>query len=574
MDIKIPLPFKTCLFDEEMKEPAYYLNGIPKSFLIKTASLFLSYKANNSKYEGLFGFLDGFFCSANKPFVNRILSNILTYETKMNTRKIDINDYVIHQRLADLEFLKIVFNSSKENNVVSPSNIKEVEVKIFKAYVAINQSLNQSSNKIQVPEKIDKPADLAKFFFLLNLNSFDLNNFNLLEIIITQYYKGCLFMKFLDEKIETKELLKNFINHYGVDSMKKYISFLSVIHLKLIQDDKITHVVIEDVELFEFYKKHSLFRLSKINQVDYNDVRSLPLITQHEKGRKVITVIDSLLTAEMFYNGLYFRLKKINDSLVEDRIDLLRLKTHDFSEKLLFKNTIESIFGKKYIQFSGDRIDDLMDGGIDYYVRNGNKVFVFESKDIFLSSKAKVSFDEKTILNEIKTKLYHDCSKSKDKGVLQIRNFIEKMINKQIHFDQNYRVDSINIYPILILHNRIFNAPGFNLILQDLFKKACDDRFGDLKGKINPLIVIDMDTLIFNHEFFESGKLNFEEVLKSYSIDILIPAFKIPKRINRKKSEKLLISFSEYLKRKTFGMKRHRLPEFIAETAKEVLPEN
>jgi hypothetical protein len=574
MDIKIPLPFKTCLFDEEMKEPTYYLSGIPKSFLIKTASLFLSYKANNSKYEGLFGFLDGFFCSANKPFVNRILSNILTYETKMNTRKIDINDYVIHQRLADLEFLKIVFNSSKENNGVSPFNIKEVEVKIFKAYVAINQSLNQSSNKIQVPEKIDKPADLAKFFFLLNLNSFDLNNFNLLEIIITQYYKGCLFMKFLDEKIETKELLKNFINHYGVDSVKKYISFLSVIHLKLIQDDKITHVVIEDVELFEFYKKHSLFRLSKINQVDYNDVRSLPLITQHEKGRKVITVIDSLLTAEMFYNGLYFRLKKINDSLVEDRIDLLRLKTHDFSEKLLFKNTIESIFGKKYIQFSGDRIDDLMDGGIDYYVRNGNKVFVFESKDIFLSSKAKVSFDEETVLKEIKTKLYHDCSKSKDKGILQIRNFIEKMINKQIHFDQNYRVDSINIYPILVLHNRIFNAPGFNLILQDLFKKSCDDRFGNLKGKINPLIVIDIDTLIFNHEFFESGKLNFEEVLKSYSRDILIPAFKIPKRINRKKSEELLISFSEYLKRKTFGMKRHRLPEFIAETAKEVLPEN
>jgi hypothetical protein len=111
-------------------------------------------------------------------------------------------------------------------------------------------------------------------------------------------------------------------------------------------------------------------------------------------------------------------------------------------------------------------------------------------------------------------------------------------------------------------------------ILQDVFKKACDDRFGNLKGKINPLIVIDIDTLIFNHEFFESGKLNFEEVLKSYSRDILIPAFKIPKRINRKKSEELLISFSEYLERKTFGMKRHRLPEFIAEIAKEVLPEN
>lgn len=36
MDLKIPLPFKACLFDEEIKNPVNYLEGIPKSFLIKT----------------------------------------------------------------------------------------------------------------------------------------------------------------------------------------------------------------------------------------------------------------------------------------------------------------------------------------------------------------------------------------------------------------------------------------------------------------------------------------------------------------------------------------------------------
>ena len=572
MDLKIPLPFKACLFDEEMKNPVDYLAGIPRSFLIKTAILFLSYKIHDSKYDTLLGFMDGFFCSANKPFAERILSNISIFEEKKDSRKLGVRDYGIHQRLADLELLKIVFNESKEEGEVTSSNIKNIEIKIFKAYVAINQIVLEQSNKVQPPKIVDKPVDIAKFFFLINLNSFDLNNYNLLKVIITQYYKGCLFMKFLNDKVETKELLNDFIYYYDVESIEKYVSFLSVVHLKLVQNNMITNVDFDDSKLLDFYKKHSISMLSKMSQIDYNNIRSFPLVTDIDKKR--VTVVDSLLTAEMFYNGFYFRLKKINNELAKGKLDLLRLKTHEFSENLLFRTTLKSIFGNKYIQFSGDEIDNLMNGGVDYYVRNGNKVFLFESKDIFLSSKAKVSLDEDTVLEEIKAKLFYDSSKSKDKGILQIRNFIEKLVNKKIDFDQNYKVKSINIYPILVIHNRIFNIPGFNLILQELFQEACDKKLGFDKTKINPLVVIDIDTLIFNREFFESGKLSFEKVLKDYSREILIPAFIPTKNISRKKFEEKIISFSHYLERKTVNMERHQFPDFIAETAKDILPKD
>lgn len=298
MEIKIPLPFKVCLFDEKMKDPIDYLSGIPKSFLIKTATLFLSYNVYDSKYGDLHGFLKGFFCSANKPFVYRLLKNITAYESQKGKRKLVPDNYVIHQRLADLELLKIVYNNSIEENKISKSNIKETEVNIFKAYVAINQLVFEQSDKIIPPENFDKPVDLAKFFFLINLNSFDLNNYNFLKVIITQYYKGCLFIKFLKNNDKTKELLNNFIKYYNVESIEKYVSFLSIVHLKLTQNDITTHIKFDNIKILEFYKKHSLSMLSKISQIDYNDIRSYPLLTDNDK--KTVTVIDSLFTAEIF----------------------------------------------------------------------------------------------------------------------------------------------------------------------------------------------------------------------------------------------------------------------------------
>ncbi len=574
MDIKVPLPFEICLHDEVMKEPIDYLEGIPKSFLISTAILFLSYESVNSKYDSLNGFLNGFFCSANKPFVRRILSNIIKYEKNKGDRKLEIKKYVVHQKLADLELLKIVFNSSKENGHVSKSNIKEIEIRIFKAYVAINQKLGEKSKHIKPPEIIKKPADIAEFFFLLNLNSFDLNNYRLLKIIITQYYKGCLFLKFLKNCNETKKLIEKFNHFYKVDSIERYLSYLSIIHLKLIENGQITHVDIPDYKIFDFYQKHSLSNISEINLIDYNDIRSKPFVTSLEKDKNRVTVVDSLLTAEMFYNGLYFRLKKINDNLSKGKVDLMRLKTQEFSEKLLFKETISSIFGKRYIQFSCEQIDDSMDGGIDYYVRNGNKVFLFESKDIFLSSESKVSFDIEKVIEEIKTKLYYDESKNKNKAILQLSNFIEKIINFQLPFDKNYKVNSLKIYPIIVVHSRVFNVPGLNVILQDLFKKTIGEKFKNFKGKINELVLIDIDTLIYKREFFESKKINFENLLNEYSKQIIVPAFQVHKIISRKKAEKSITSFSHFFENKIHSLNKKQLTEFIATVAKDVLPEN
>lgn len=574
MDIKIPVSFEICFHDEVMKNPIDYLEGIPSSFLIKTALLFLSYKSVNSKYDSLIGFLNGFFCSANEPFVRRILRNIIEYERNKDDRKLEIKNYVVHQKLADLELLKIVFNSSKENGHVSKSTIKEIEIKIFKAYVAINQKLGKKSKHIKPAEIIKKPADMADFFFLLNLNSFDLNNYRLLKVIITQYYKGCLFLKFLNNSNETKKLIEKFVEFYEVDSIKRYVSYLSIVHLKLVGNGRITHVDIPDYKIFNFYEKHSLYNIPELKLIDYIDIRSNPFVTNLDKDKNRVTVVDSLLTAEMFYNGLYFKLKKINDNLSVDKVDLLRIKTQEFSEKLLFKETIRSIFGKKYIQFSCEQIDNSMDGGIDYYVRNGNKVFLFESKDIFLSSKSKVSLDYEKVIEEIKTKLYYDSSKNKNKAILQLSNFIEKIINFQLPFDKNYKVNSLKIYPVIVVHTRVFNVTGLNIILQDLFKKASKKRLKNFKGTINELILIDIDTLIFNREFFESKKINFEKTLMEYSKQIIVPAFQVHKNISRKETEKSLTSFSHFFENKIHGMRRNQLPEFIARVAKDVLPEN
>lgn len=51
----------------------------------------------------------------------------------------------------------------------------------------------------------------------------------------------------------------------------------------------------------------------------------------------------------------------------------------------------------------------------DYYIRNGNKIFLFESKDILIPSETKVSNDYENISSELKKRLYYE-----EKGMVEL----------------------------------------------------------------------------------------------------------------------------------------------------------
>lgn len=78
----------------------------------------------------------------------------------------------------------------------------------------------------------------------------------------------------------------------------------------------------------------------------------------------------------------------------------------------------------------------------DYYIRNGNKIFLFESKDILIPSETKVSNDYENISSELKKRLYYEEKRNggiDNKAVLQLLNNTQKILRKTAEWDQGYK---------------------------------------------------------------------------------------------------------------------------------------
>ena len=323
-----------------------------------------------------------------------------------------------------------------------------------------------------------------------------------------------------------------------------------------------TEIHLEDPEHANFIDKHIIEINTEITELDFLNVRSNPLYKFEENKYRVVF---PLFVIEMIYNGLFFRLKAINETLPEDQkiSQFYNLKTLQYSEQFVLSKILKEIYGNRYIQKSGEELDATISGAPDYYVRNGKYVHIYESKDILISKEAKQSPNFDDLNSELKLKLFEN-QKGKRKAVRQLVENIRKLISKEATYDPGFPSERAQIFPILILHYRMFNAAGMNSVVNKWFKEELQliaDNGIDI-SRIHDLVIIDIDTLIFNKEALQSGKITIQEVIEEYERKYL--QFNIESA--RVTSQEELISmmqdaltpFSFFLDNKVSKMKLHR----------------
>jgi hypothetical protein len=210
------------------------------------------------------------------------------------------------------------------------------------------------------------------------------------------------------------------------------------------------------------------------------------------------------------------------------------------------------VFGKKYIQHDSNFFkNEKIDGEPDYYVRNGNKIFLFENKDVLLNAKIKTSSDLEKILDELKRKFLIDSKKIKKKAILQLTNNIVRILKKELP-DKNYKKQNVTIYPILVVHERLFSSEGINFFLNRWFQNELKMLQNVLiTGKIKPLTIVNIDTFVNYHEIFEKNIFKLHELLDEY--------FKTTSPERKTKTEDQLIekytSFSVFIENKFKSIK-------------------
>lgn len=517
---KIVITFNDVFPEEEPKEINRYLDGIEREILIKFSSFILGF-SRNSIYESPIEFLRMYFSIENTDFVNEVFKDL---KISVGKSVYDISEYCFPYVVSSLSFFENAYD--KEYGESKNYTNQEIEIRVFKAYLLLNKInttdrtpiLDESTKHLK--EEVSKYA--TAYCLGLFLNSSDFSNYDVRKIFVTQTIRAISFFNFLEEREEARELLKEFYKEYNISNYQDYVKGLLPIKLSVISKEKDAHTDItvpeseNQASSIEFLEKFSIDEAQLLQEFDFTNIRSTPI---YRVDANTFRLTYPLFVLELIGNGLYFKFKSINDKLSKEKKvkDLYGLKTYEFSEKYILHRVLKEYFGNRYFQRNGDELDTEFNGAPDYYVRNGKRIFLFESKDILINAKVKQSSDFKVIENELSIKLYQN-EKGKPKAVLQIINNVRKILSKTLEFDSGFNPKNIIIHPIVVLHYRIFNTAGLNKWInfwfQDELEKLKQEGYNT--SNVKPLVLIDIDTLIFNKDVFKRRNLTLEEVLIYY----------------------------------------------------------
>ena len=572
---KIVITFNDLFPEEEPQSIDEYLEGIDREMLLKFGSFIMGF-SRNSEYEHPVAFLKMFFSKENAEFVKEIFKNLKVFVSKTDY---GIDTYSFPFIVSSLSFFEFVHD--KEYGESKNYTNQEIERRVFKAYLLLNKKNTTDRTPVlnQTTEHLKK--DISKYAVAyclgLFLNSSDFSNYEVGKVFITQTIRAISFFNFLESIEEAEELLKEFYKFYDISSYDEYIKGLLPIKLSVIKKERDAHADIvipkgdNQASSIAFLQKFSIVESELLEDFDFRNMRSNPIYQVNENTFRLTYPIFVL---ELIGNGLYFKFKSINDKLPKAKKvkDLYGLKTYQFSEKYILHKVLKEYFGNRYFQRNGDELDDEFDGAPDYYVRNGKRIFLFESKDILINAKVKQSSDFNVINEELSIKLLKN-EKGKPKAVLQLANNIQKILSKTLEFDIKLNPRNAIVHPILVLHYRIFNTAGLNKWVNFWFQEELEKikKEGFDISRIRPLVLIDIDTLIFNKDVFSKRKLSLEEVLIDYQENYLNFSVKGKRYNNQDEATQAqknsLIPFGEFLDDLVDSKGLRAIPEEFEEKA-------
>lgn len=543
MNEYIRLEYKDC-FSEQPEEILHYLNGISKGILLKLCSLLLS-----RGEESVERFFSSYFSAENNKYINEIWR-------KLCQEKSDINRYIITNIESTLRLYEFVFdNITCTETTLSDA---EIEINILKVYLLFNEQKNRG-DYLACESTKDIKQNRAKALLLTQMfQYFDITNYNYKQELLVQTEKAIYLYNYLAEKLPV--LYNKYVEYYDCKNWQELMSHITAFaYIYYGRKDKESYVNLKIDPNDGSYEWKCTFieRLTaqnEIEDIDFRILRSHPFF-KIEAGE--YCVVYGYFLLELIYKGVYFKLNELNNQLSkEDKIKGFRAFYCDhFSERTLLYNVLFDVYAKKYIQKSGEEIKNTykIDAEPDYYIRNGNKIYLFESKDILIPSDAKISNDYIKITAELKKRLYYeekeDGSISK-KAILQLLHNIKKLLKKNAEWDSCYKENRVKIYPIIILHDNIYNCPGINDLVNQWFigelEKIKDEY--DI-SRIEKITIINIDVFIAYRDFLKSPEGALDKLITSYhsyiSNDILKKAISEEDAIKKYKDR--IKSFEYYL---------------------------
>ncbi|KAB2914978.1 MAG: hypothetical protein F9K23_12710 [Bacteroidetes bacterium] len=443
------------VFDTPPDKIDTYLSGISRTTLLSAAEHFLGFKPTNR--ENIYDFLSWYCSKENAEFVDQICQKIKEKEKRLNKQ------FKIVNPLASLKLYEYCYN---QNEVVDSITNIELEQNIFKAYTLINETIDKKelSHKNKY-EYLAGDEKLIAVFLTPNIAKDEFINYNLHNVNICQVIKSVLFFEFLEK--EKPVLLESFINKLNAydwkNLLRELISFTWVVLNEGRQEGRTTIQISNERNNRDWFCDFldsfvNTFPKLSNPEKDFIELRSKPFYRMLEDFTYSITY--PLFAIEQIHKGLFFKVWE-EDKTLKHTKDFRSFYCDFFSEKELFYKILKSLLPNNYKKLSGEEIKQRynIDGEPDFYSRNEDNIFIFESKDILISAEIKHSYDYEAIKSELQKKLLLN-ERGRRKAIIQLTDNIHNTLNKTLKYDNEYNRSKAKIYPILVLHERMFNCLG------------------------------------------------------------------------------------------------------------------
>jgi hypothetical protein len=479
------------IFEDKPDTIDEYLNGVDKLSLIKILTFLLERTNTVKEPTSPIEYVRQYFSSTNNKIKQEVINKIYNHPHKNK------NDIVIFSSTSILELLSLVSSMREQPR---SKTIEQIEIDFFKIILIKNEEFLEKERNLINSINAKPIDDLSKELYQIivgQIPSFELINYNPASILITQAIKSILLFEFLNSTKETTILKDIFLNKFCCNNPKEYVQhIISILKGALAKENTTIELKTDNPE---YASQLCLFNGfcygadKPIIETDHITLRSYPIYNESANNYRVVY---SLFLMDQLFRTMYFNLRDINTSI--GLIPQFRsYYTKKFSEEFLLYYILDSIYKGRYLKIRGYQLESKgVENAPDYYLRSPGKVYIFESKDILFNAEIKISFDDDLIISEFKKKLYLDGTSLV--GVGQLAKMIDKLLAGECQFDELKPTDKV--YPILILHERLYNLFGLNILVNQWFDielKKMKNKGLDI-SRIRPITIIDIDSLIDN----------------------------------------------------------------------------
>lgn len=431
------------------------------------------------------------------------------------SRQYNLGDYALIDKYAMLLLIsRLLTCYNGRNDELTEDDLSN----LFLAYMLCcdeRLALNQ-----EMPNNNMKADEFVETFMPICLKSDDIEAPRDYRLLLIKCYM--LLIEFPKHNAQFAQYVDEFCKEREIPNAKYYLDEIFLTFLEMGREDiSNCRMAIGESQntACHFFDLLSIDPSHYQHDMDFLLIKEKPLL---KTGPNIYNFMYMKMFLDKAFTGLLFDIKDalVKKGMLDAKMGYANLRSFlgkEFSEQFFFYSLMKKCFEQSYVNYSGEELENALGKGMpDYYLRRGNRIFIFECKDAQVSAKNKLSGDYETIKNAIFDK-YGSSTKGHQKGIGQLANVItEKLPNILSEVDVSATNGVKFIYPVIVYFDDCFDVEGPNYLLNKEFLRIIGEKNISVDYEVKDVVMVNIEQLMRLENFFADEKLDLAYLINSY----------------------------------------------------------